>query len=220
MQLTPQGVLELKGVTFTTCPANDNSWQMRARDITLDTRTKIGTGRDARIEFMGVPLLYLPWVSFPLSSERKSGFLFPGIGNTSTGGFQLSVPYYWNIAPNVDFTFEPTEYTKRGLDLGGDLRFLTADQRGELDWNYLPYDSNFGAGRNRVRLRDVAELPADLRLTINAENVSDTQYFEDFSQGPGRREHRLPRPQRRPHLSRRALARRGRRPSSTRPSTS
>lgn len=184
MRLTPQGVLDLKGVTFTTCPANDNSWQMRARDITLDTRTKIGTGRDARIEFMDVPLLYLPWVSFPLSNERKSGFLFPGIGNTSTGGFQLSVPFYWNIAPNVDFTFEPTEYTKRGPDLGGDLRFLSENQRGELDWNYLPYDSNFGAGRNRLRLRDVADLPAGWRLSVHAENVSDTQYFEDFSQGP------------------------------------
>ena len=53
------------------------------------------------------------------------------------------MPYYWNIAPNVDFTFEPTEYTRRGIDLGGDLRFLTATQHGELDWDFLPHDSNF-----------------------------------------------------------------------------
>ena len=184
MLLTPQGLLDLKGVTFTTCPVNDTSWFLKAKDITLDTRTKIGTGRDASIDFMGVPLIYLPWVSFPLSSDRKSGFLFPTIGNTSTGGAQLTVPYYWNIAPNADFTFEPTEYTKRGPDLGGDLRFLTQNQHGELDWNYLPYDSNFGASRSRVRLKDVTELPDELRLTVDAENVSDTQYFEDFSQGP------------------------------------
>ena len=184
MLLTPQGVLDLKSVTFTTCPVNDTSWFLKAKDITLDTRTKIGTGRDASVNFMGVPLIYLPWVSFPLSSDRKSGFLFPSIGNTSTGGAQLTVPYYWNIAPNADFTFEPTEYTKRGVDLGGDLRFLTQNQHGELDWNYLPYDSNFGASRSRVRLKDVTELPDDLRLTVDAENVSDTEYFEDFSQGP------------------------------------
>lgn len=184
MKLTPAGVLDLKGVMFTTCPADDNAWQLKASDITLDTRSKIGTGRDARIDFMGVPLIYLPWVSFPLSSERKSGFLFPGIGNTSNGGVQLSVPYYWNIAPNADFTFEPTEYTKRGPDLGGDARLLTESQHGELDWNYLPYDRSFGSGRSRVRLYDVAELPHDLRLTVNAENVSDTHYFEDFAQGP------------------------------------
>ena len=157
---------------------------MRAKDITLDTRSKIGTGRDAQVDFMGVPLLYLPWLSFPLSSDRKSGFLFPNIGNTSTGGLQLSAPYYWNIAPNADFTFEPTVFTKRGADLGGDLRWLSENQHGELDWNFLPYDREFGAERSRVRLNDVAELPEDVRLTLAAENVSDTEYFEDFSQGP------------------------------------
>ena len=184
MQLTPQGVLDLQGVMFTTCPAKDNSWQLQAREITLDTRSKIGTGRNARIDFMGVPVLYLPWVSFPLSSDRKSGFLFPGIGNTSDGGVQVSVPYYWNIAPNADFTFEPTAYTKRGIDLGGETRFLSEDQHAEIDWNYLPYDRNFGDPRSRLRVNEVAELPADVRLTVRAENVSDTHYFEDFAQGP------------------------------------
>jgi LPS-assembly protein len=195
MRLTPQGVLDLTKVTFTNCPVGDNSWELRASEITLDTKNKIGTGHGAKIEFMGVPIIYLPWISFPLSNDRKSGFLFPSIGNTSSGGFQFSAPYYWNIAPNLDFTFEPTEYTRRGIDLGGDLRFLTANQHGELDWNFLPRDSNFctqnsegvetcGDSRNRVRLFDVAELPYNWLLTVNAENVSDTQYFEDFSKGP------------------------------------
>jgi len=195
LRLTPQGVLDLNKVTFTNCPVGDNAWELRANEITLDTKNKIGTGRGAKIDFMGVPVLYLPWISFPLSNDRKSGFLFPSIGNTSSGGLQLSVPYYWNIAPNLDFTFEPTEFTRRGIDLGGDLRFMTAAQHGELDWNFLPSDSNFctpnasggedcGASRSRVRLFDVAELPYDFRMTVKAENVSDTHYFEDFSQGP------------------------------------
>jgi len=98
---------------------------LKADSIKLDTRNRLGTGSEAQIRFMGVPLIYLPWVSFPLGNERKSGFLFPGIGNTSSSGLQLSVPYYWNIAPNADFTFQPIEYSKRGPDLGGDLRFLT-----------------------------------------------------------------------------------------------
>jgi LPS-assembly protein len=184
MTLTPQGVIRLRGVMFTTCPANDTSWQLQADSIILDTRNRLGTGSDAQIRFMGVPLMYLPWVSFPLGNERKSGFLFPGIGNTSSGGLQLSVPYYWNIAPNADFTFQPIEYSKRGPDLGGDLRFLTQRHHGGLDWSYLPNDNVFGGTRSRVRLTDVAELPDDLRLSVNAENVSDTRYFEDFSQGP------------------------------------
>lgn len=184
MSLTPQGVMKLKGVTFTTCPLHDRSWQIKADSIVLDTRSKTGTGHDAQIDFQGVPIAYLPWLSFPLSDERKSGFLYPSIGNTSTNGLQISAPYYWNIAPNADFTFEPTVYSKAGIDLGGDFRFLTASQRGDLNWNYLPDDHEFGASRSRVQLNDVAELPDHWRLTVNAENVSDPYYFEDFSQGP------------------------------------
>jgi LPS-assembly protein len=184
LALTPDGVLHLKKVTFTTCPASHEAWQLKADSITLDTRNQIGTGRDAHVDFLGVPLVYLPWVSFPLSNERKSGFLFPSIGSTSSSGVQLAVPYYWDIAPNADFTFQPVEYTKRGADLGGDLRFLTAHQHGELEWNYLPNDTLYGGSRSRVQLDDVAQLPADVRLTVNAQTVSDVFYFQNFSQTP------------------------------------
>ena len=184
MQLTPQGIIRLERVTFTTCPVNDQSWVLRAARITLDTRERIGTGRNARIDFKGVPILYLPWVSFPLGDQRKSGFLFPTLGNTSRGGAEVSVPYYFNIAPNIDFTLQPTEYTRRGPDVGGDFRYLTRQQHGELDWDYLPNDAAYHASRSRVKLVDVTELPADFRLTLSGENVSDTNYFEDFSTGP------------------------------------
>ena len=92
MSLSPQGVMKLKGVTFTTCPLHDGAWQIKADSIVLDTHSKLGTGHDAQVDFQGVPIAYLPWLSFPLSDERKSGFLFPSIGNTSTNGFQLSTP--------------------------------------------------------------------------------------------------------------------------------
>jgi len=184
LALTPAGQVNLTGVMFTTCPLHDESWHIKANSIVLDTKDKVGTGRDARVDFMGVPLMYLPWLSFPLSSERKTGFLFPSIGNTSTNGVQLSVPYYWNIAPNADFTFQPILYSKAGIDLGGDLRQMTESQRGELDWNYLPYDGAYGATRSRVHLTELADLPAGWRLNVDAANVSDRQYFEDFSNGP------------------------------------
>jgi LPS-assembly protein len=184
MQLSPQGLIRLERVTFTTCPINDQSWILRAARITLDTHKRIGIARHARIDFKGVPILYLPWVSFPLGDQRKSGFLFPTVGNTSRGGAQVSVPYYFDIAPNVDFTLQPTEYSRRGPDIGGDFRYLTQRQHGELDWDYLPNDGVYGAGRSRVKLENVTELPGNFRLTLDGENVSDTQYFEDFSTGP------------------------------------
>src|SRR6185437_8620560 len=179
-----QGLIRLERVAFTTCPVNDQSWVLRAARITLDTRKRVGTGRDARIDFKGVPILYLPWVSFPLGDVRKSGFLFPTLGTSSRSGEEVSIPYYFNIAPNLDFTLEPTEYSKRGPDVGGDFRYLTQRQHGELDWDYLPNDALYHSSRDRVRLVNVTDLPDGLRLTLDGENVSDTQYFEDFETGP------------------------------------
>jgi LPS-assembly protein len=184
LQLTPQGVIDLKGVRFTTCPKGEEAWQIRAKSVQLDTATRIGEARSATVAFKGVPILYLPWLSFPLSNERKSGFLYPTVGNNSRSGASVSVPYYWNIAPNADLTFEPIEYSRRGPDLGGEVRFMDSTDHGAFNWNYLPNDSVFGAGRSRVKLANTLELPGDFRFTIDAENVSDTHYFEDFAQGP------------------------------------
>jgi LPS-assembly protein len=184
MRLTPQGLIDLKGVKFTTCPKADEAWRLRADSVTLDTRSRIGEAHAARVDFEGVPIMYLPWLSFPLGNERKSGFLFPTIGSNSRSGAELAVPYYWNIAPNADFTFEPMLYSRRGTDLGGDLRFLEPKDHGELIWNYLPYDDLARASRSRVKLNNVMDLPDDFRFSIDAENVSDNTYFEDFAQGP------------------------------------
>jgi LPS-assembly protein len=184
MSLTPEGILDLKQVSFTTCPANDKSWSLDAKEITLDTRAKVGEAHDAKIEFKGVPIMYLPWASFPLGDERKSGFLYPMIGNNSRAGVEISTPYYWDIAPNMDFTAQPIEYSRRNIDLGGDFRYLEPGTHGELLWHYLPDDSVFGGSRSDVRLNNTAELADHLRFVVDAENVSDSQYFQDFSQGP------------------------------------
>jgi LPS-assembly protein len=184
LQLSPKGIIDLQGVRFTTCPVTEEAWHILAKTVTLDTTTQIGVARSAQVDFQGVPIMYLPWLSFPLGDQRKSGFLYPTIGNNSRSGASISVPYYWNIAPNADFTFEPIEYSKRGPDLGGDLRFLTANDHGELLWNYLPYDSVFNASRSRIKLTNILELPDNFRFSIDAETVSDTSYFEDFAVGP------------------------------------
>jgi LPS-assembly protein len=184
MKLTPQGVIDLKGVRFTTCPKAEQSWQIKAKSVTLDTGARVGEARSATVDFEGVPILYLPWVSFPLSNERKSGFLYPTIGNNSRSGFSVSAPYYWNIAPNADLTFEPIEYSRRNIDLGGEARYMNSFDRGSIAWNFLPYDSVFDAGRSHFKVHNSMELPGNFRFTVDAANVSDTHYFEDFAQGP------------------------------------
>jgi LPS-assembly protein len=184
VKLTPEGVLDLKGVRFTTCPKAEEAWQIKAKSVTLDTAARIGEARSATVDFEGVPILYLPWLSFPLSNERKSGFLYPTIGNNSRSGASVSVPYYWNIAPNADLTFEPIEYSRRNVDLGGEGRYMNSSDHGTVTWNFLPHDSVFDSYRSRVKVVNAMELPDNFRFSVNAENVSDTHYFEDFSQGP------------------------------------
>ena len=184
MQMTPEGVINLNNVTFTTCPRDDSSWQLRADSLTLDTRTRIGTGKGTRVDFQGVPILYLPWMSFPLGSERKSGFLFPTLGNSTRGGVQVSLPWYWNIAPNADLTLEPMFYSRRGLDLIGETRFLSESSKTSLEFSYLPDDDVTHTDRNRFKLDNVTKLPYDVRFVVDAETVSDSRYFEDFAQGP------------------------------------
>jgi LPS-assembly protein len=178
------GKVTLQGVNFTTCPANQVDWQLNADEIELDTRERTGTGRGTRIEFKGVPIVYLPWMTFPLGDQRKSGFLFPNVGASSRNGAVVEVPYYWNIRPNLDLTAEPVYYSKRGLDLAGEVRYLTRRQRGELEFNYLPGDDLAGRDRSRLRLGHVAALPGEWRVRIDATDVSDTDYFEDFARGP------------------------------------
>jgi LPS-assembly protein len=184
LKVDGNGKVTLDGVNFTTCPANDVSWQMESKQIELDTRERNGTARGTKFEFKGVPILYLPWVTFPLGPQRKSGFLFPNIGGSSRNGAVFEVPYYWNIRPNLDFTAQPVYYSKRGVDLAGDLRYLTHRQRGNFEFNYLPDDNIADSDRSRLMLNHVAELPGEWRFRIDATNVSDTQYFEDFARGP------------------------------------
>ncbi len=185
LQMDASGKVTLEEVSFTTCPMDDMSWQMRARGIELDTRTRNGVGRGASVRFKNVPIVYLPWMTFPIGSQRKSGFLFPNIGGSSRNGAMLEVPYYWNIRPNVDFTAQPIYYSKRGVDFAGELRYLTHRQRGAFEFNYLPSDDEFSnENRTRLYLAHVAELPGDWRFRIDATDVSDNQYFEDFARGP------------------------------------
>jgi len=176
------GIVKLDNVQYTTCPAGKPDWLIRADSVSLDTTASTGTARHARVDFLGVPLLWLPVISFPVGDARKTGFLFPSVGTSTSGGAQMSVPWYWNIAPAQDLTLTPTWYTARGVEVEGEYRFLTRDSHGDLLGNFLPDDHKTGHERSRWRLNDSIGLPGDWRLTLAAENVSDTAYFEDFAQ--------------------------------------
>jgi LPS-assembly protein len=182
VELMPGGKLKLHDVTYTSCPPGRHDWQLKAREIDLDTNADRGVGHDTVVDFKGVPLIWLPWLSFPMSSSRQTGFLFPNFGSSSQNGLFLSVPWYWNIAPTSDLTLTPTLYTNRGIDTGVEYRVLSASNSGTFQLNYLPHDREYGAERSFESAQDRLNLPNNWRLDVHAQNVSDTEYFEDFGQ--------------------------------------
>jgi LPS-assembly protein len=89
-------------------------WWIKAVGLELDHANDTGRAASGALYFKGVPILAAPYVSFPLSDKRKSGLLPPAINLTNLSGLELTVPYYWNIAPEFDATLSPTLMTKKG----------------------------------------------------------------------------------------------------------
>jgi LPS-assembly protein len=182
--LSPDGNLTLRQVLFTTCPAGNDDWLIKASSIEIDRDKQQGTGRNVRLDFKGVPLLYAPYITFPAGSARKSGLLFPTIGSSSTSGFEFGIPYYFNLAPNYDATLESTWFSKRGLEVGGNFRYLAESSRGRLDGRFLPSDQQAHRDRGYAKLVHVTDFTDQFRLSTSLENASDSNYFEDFARGP------------------------------------
>jgi LPS-assembly protein len=183
VRMRGEGVIELADVKYTACPPGNEDWELSAGEISLNQKTRIGTGRDVRLDFKGVPILYTPWISFPVGDQRKSGVLFPTIGNSGNTGTMLAVPWYWNIAPNRDATVFTRYYSSRGLRLDPEFRYLTDSSRGILYGEYLFDDRERGGSRSFAELRHTTRFRPRTRLQIDAANVSDSNYFEDFGSG-------------------------------------
>jgi len=178
--MTDQTHARVRGFDFTTCDLDDPAWQLKAGDVKLDFERGVGTARNARLEFQGVPILYSPWLSFPLNDQRKSGFLYPLFGTSSDNGLDLAVPYYWNIAPNMDATFTPRFIGDRGGLLGTEFRFLTRRQAGSFTFDYLPDDDEADRDRWLGRIRYRAALAPGWSARLNFNRVNDQDHFIDL----------------------------------------
>ncbi|HJO36960.1 MAG TPA: LPS assembly protein LptD [Gammaproteobacteria bacterium] len=170
----------LREVYFTTCEDEDTDWRLRADRIDLNFDSGRGLARNAQLRFQGVPLLYTPLFSFPISNERLSGFLAPRIGQSDTAGLDLAVPYYWNIAPNQDATITPRYLSRRGEQLQGEYRLLTADSESVLYGELLPTDEVTGTERSLLSLRNRTLLTPRWRAQLDATTVSDDRYLNDL----------------------------------------
>jgi LPS-assembly protein len=182
-QLHDQTALDLEGVRYTVCPPGNEDWQIKAQKISLDKESNTGTARDVRLDFLGVPVLYTPWMSFPVGDQRKSGLLFPAFGSGGKTGTQIMVPWYWNIAPNYDATLTQRWFSARGYRFDPEFRYLTERSRGTFEAQYLPHDSERGDARGLFQFKDLTLLEPRTRALANASYVTDNSYFEDFGAG-------------------------------------
>ena len=177
------GRIILSQVRYTTCPVGNEDWMLQASSINLDTKHEQGVARGVVMRFKEVPIFYTPYISFPLGDERKSGLLFPSFGHSGNNGFELEVPYYFNLAPNYDLTLTPGYLSARGVQLAAQYRYLTATSRGQIDGTFLPGDAKEHGDRSYLHYTNITDVKEGLRLDADIASVSDSNYFQDFAVG-------------------------------------
>lgn len=173
---------QIKDMRYTTCVAGNDDWYLTSAEVDVDRSRLVGTAHNASIIFRGVTIMYSPSLDFPLSNERKSGFLTPVFGSTNSRGIEMSIPYYFNLAPNYDATLTPRLMTRRGLQINAQARYLFPDMAGEADAEVLP-DRVTGSNRYLLSWKhneNFAFLPG-LAGYVNVQKVSDDAYFTDLS---------------------------------------
>lgn len=174
--------------TYSTCDVGHHVWEFRATSIKINQDTGVGVARNATMRLGNVPFLYLPYFSFPTDDRRKSGFLSPTFGKTSRSGFQISTPYYLNLAPNYDATLDPRLYSLRGPMLAGEFRYLVPGSVGQLNVEYVASDHGDSDGladtkgrqRYLVNFNDRTHLWDSWSLVTSINRASDSSYLYDF----------------------------------------
>lgn len=176
---------EFTNASFSTCPPISPAWRVKAGHIVLDKMSGRGYATNARVLIKGVPVFYAPYINFPLDNRRKSGFLWPTFGSTSSFGPYVLLPFYWNLAPNYDSTFTLGMLTKRGLQVSDNFRYLTPTSSGSINVSVLPGDSLFAdqqtAYKEQFGSNTNSTIQAELNRLLNASTTRKGLYWRDTS---------------------------------------
>ena len=206
MQQSPDGDLDLTDSQFTRCEPENNGWRMDASSLEIEKDEVFGTARNAVVRLKNVPVFYTPYLKFPVSDERVSGFLFPNISHSDEDGLDVSIPYYLNLAPNYDATLIPRVIGERGVGLEAEFRHMSSWAETTFGGGLLPEDKLFNGILDRKDYREgggepvFGEFdPADrwlgsvdhdgrigkFRTIIDYTAVSDPEYFRDLGSDLG-----------------------------------
>lgn len=180
-------IIRLKDGTYTTCEPNSNAWTLKGNNITLNPATGFGTATNVTLRVKDIPVLYTPYIYFPIDDRRQSGFLPPTIGSGSDTGFLLVTPYYFNLAPNYDATLYPRYMGKRGMLMEGEFRYLTKSSEGQFGAAYLNDEnddrskqSDYDKTRYMYNWQHKGGLDSRVLTEVDYTKISDPYYFQDL----------------------------------------
>lgn len=173
--------LRLDAVRYSGCPCPDPAWYIKSTSMDLYTSENEGVARNGVLYFKDVPILYSPYLTFPLTKERKSGLLLPTYGTSSNSGFEVTVPYYLNLAPNYDATITPRYMSKRGVQLGTEFRYLGENYHGQAFGTYVMRDQQTQTKRWLYSIQHDQTLGNGFSANMDVRRVSDDNYYRDFS---------------------------------------
>ena len=174
---------ELMGVFFTTCPKDRPAWSLRSDRMIVDQIREVADTNQSVLAWGGIPILPLGDFSFSTTPRRRSGFLSPKYAASSDLGFEVTVPYYWNMAPNRDMTISPKVITRRGVQLTLEHRYLEPGYAGVIDYEILPSDQRAGnvdSNRSFARITHNGRLSKGVNFSVAAARASDDRYLSDF----------------------------------------
>lgn len=166
---------------FTTCEPGKEDWRFEADELEIDNEKQVGTVRSGRFKFFDTTVLPLPYGSFSLDNQRKSGFLTPYYSQNTRRGLEVGVPYYWNIAPEYDLTLTPAVLSKRGEQLRTELRYMDKQYAGNLRYEIMPHDNELRTSRSAVSLQHQQQITPQLSARLELNHVSDARYFVDLA---------------------------------------
>ncbi len=172
--------ITLKNASYTTCSPINQTWNIIASKLHLDREHGWGEAINSFLYIHDRPLIWVPYFSFPIDNRRKTGFLFPTAGYSNTNGFNIGLPYYLNLAPNYDATIVPAYIYRRGVELETHFRYITCNSAGNLNIEYIPYDSNFAHFR-RLAMTDWEVTPQTIPFIDRLERASDGRGMLSFT---------------------------------------
>ena len=159
-------VINLQHATYSTCNPKAPAWMMSMTTLILNRNTHRGEAYNMLFHIGGIPVFYFPYFNFPIDNYRKTGFLMPYTGHSSSSGWFFIFPFYWNIASNYDLTLTPKIMSKRGLNIQTIFRFLNAKSNGNIYLSYLPNEKVFEQFRKMTLNKFTPSILAKLPIFI------------------------------------------------------